>query len=117
MSETPSLSADERAELERLRSEVATLRSEVQAGGAKLTPPGAAVGGRQRWRTIVATLCIWVGRRGTAGLVQRLDLPAGLGQPATGPRPLSGPVGPRRPRGNRLTAPCPLTDDGIEALA
>ena len=93
MSETPSLSADERAGLERLRSEVATLRSQVQAGGAKLTRPGAAVGGRHRWRTIVATL------------------------PATGPRPLSGPVGPRRPRGNRLTAPCPLTDGGIEALA
>ena len=60
MSETPSLSADERAELERLRSEVATLRSQVQAGGAKPTRPGAAVGGRQRWRTIVATLCIVV---------------------------------------------------------
>ena len=117
MSETPSLSADERAELERLRSEVATLRSQVQAGGAKPTRPGAAVGGRQRWRTIVATLCIWVGRRGTAGLAQGLDLAAGAGQPATGPRPLSGPVGPRRPRGNRLTAPCPLTDGGIEALA
>ena len=78
MSETPSLSADERAGLERLRSEVATLRSQVQAG---------------------------------------LDLAAGLGQPARGPRPLSGPVGPGRPRGNRLTAPCPLTDGGIEALA
>ena len=92
MSETPSLSADERAGPKRLRSEEATLRSQVQAGGAKLTRPRAAVGGRQRWRTIVAT------------------------QPATGPRPLSGPVGPRRPHGNRLTAPCPLTDGGIEAL-
>ena len=91
MSEPPSLSADQRAELERLRSEVAPLRSQVQAGGAKPTRPGAAVGGRQRWRTIVATLCIWVGRR--------------------------GPVGPRRPRGNRLTAPCPLTDGGIEDFA
>ena len=73
MSETPSLSADERAELERLRSEVATLRSQVQAGGAKPARPGAAVGGRQRRRTIVATLCIWVGRRGTAGPAQGLD--------------------------------------------
>jgi len=45
MSETPSLSADERAELERLRSEVATLRSQVQAGGAKPTRPGAPSGG------------------------------------------------------------------------
>jgi hypothetical protein len=42
---------------------------------------------------------------------------AGAGQPATGPRPLSGPVGPRRPRGNRLKAPSPLTDGGIEHLA
>jgi hypothetical protein len=117
MSETPSLSAEERAELERLRSEEATLRSQVQAGGAKPTRLGAAVGGRQRRRTIVATLCIWVGRRGTAGLAQGLDLAAGACQPATGPHPLSGPVGPRRPRGNRLTAPCPLTDGGREALA
>jgi hypothetical protein len=54
MSETPSLSADERAEPERLRSEVATLRSQVQTGGAKLTRPGPAVGGRQRWRTMEA---------------------------------------------------------------
>jgi len=117
MSEIPSLSAEERAELERLRSEVATLRSQVQAGGAKPTRPWAAVGGRQRWRTIVATLYIWVGCRGTSGLAQGLDLAAGPGQPATGPRPLPGPVGPRRPRGNRLTAPCPLTDGGIEDLA
>ena len=71
MSETPSPSADERAGLERLRSEVATLRSQVQAGGAKLTRPGAAVGGRQRWRTIVATLCIWV------AAVAPLDWPKG----------------------------------------
>ena len=42
MSETPSLSANERAELERLRSEGATLRSQVQAGGAK--PAGPAQG-------------------------------------------------------------------------
>jgi hypothetical protein len=27
--------------------------------GAKPTRPGAAVAGRQRWRAIVATLCIW----------------------------------------------------------
>ena len=74
MSETLSLSANERSELERLRSQVATLRSQVQAGGAKPARSGAAVGGRQRRRTIVATLCIWVGRRGTAGPAQGLDL-------------------------------------------
>jgi hypothetical protein len=74
MCETPGLSADERAELERLQNEVATLRSQVQAGGARPTRPGAAVGGRQRWRNNVATLCIWVGRRGTAGPAQGLDL-------------------------------------------
>ena len=72
ISETPSLSADERAELERLRSELATLRSQVQDGGAKPARPGAV--GWQRRRTIVATLCIWVGRRGTAGPAQGLDL-------------------------------------------
>ena len=66
MAEIPSLSAEERAELERLRSEVATLRSQVQAGGAKPARPRAAVGWRQRRRTIV---CIWgwpprgIGRR------------------------------------------------------
>ena len=74
MSETPSLSANERAERERLRSEGATLRSQVRAGGAKPARPGAAVGGRQRRRTIVATLCFWVGRRGTAGPAQGFDL-------------------------------------------
>ena len=98
MCETPSLSADQRAELERLRSEVATLRSQVQAGGAKPTRPGAAVGRRQRRRTTVATLCIWVGRRGTARLAQGLDLAARAGQPATCQHPLSGPVGLGGPR-------------------
>ena len=44
MSEISSLLADERAELERLRSEEATLRSQVQAGGAK----PARVGGHDR---------------------------------------------------------------------
>ena len=33
------------------------------------------------------------GRRGAAGLAQGLDLAAAARQPATGPRPLSGPVG------------------------
>ena len=43
-----------------------------------------------------------VGRRGAAGLAQGLDLAAAARQPATGPHPLSGPVGPWRSRGNRL---------------
>jgi hypothetical protein len=58
MTEDTALGVEERAELERLRAEVATLRSQVQGGGA---PPGrkpAAAGGRQRWRTIVASLLI-----------------------------------------------------------
>jgi hypothetical protein len=53
MSETPNLSPDERAELERLRSEAATLRSQVQAGGAKPTrqglPSGGGSGGEPSW--------------------------------------------------------------------
>ena len=43
MCETPSLSADKRAELKRLRSVAATRRSQLQAGGAKSTRwPSAA---------------------------------------------------------------------------
>jgi hypothetical protein len=50
------LSEQERVELERLRAEVATLRSQVRQ------PAGpAARAARQRWRTIVATLLIVVG--------------------------------------------------------
>jgi hypothetical protein len=62
MPEDAALGVEERAELERLRAEVAALRSQVQAGGAaaggRPGPPGRV--GRQRWRTIVATLCIVV---------------------------------------------------------
>jgi hypothetical protein len=57
--ENSALTVEERAELERLRAEVATLRSQVQGGGVKADRPVAA-GGRQRWRTVVATLCIVV---------------------------------------------------------
>jgi hypothetical protein len=54
------LTEDERAELERLRAEVASLR--LQAG--KPAAAGAAVPGRaarQRWRTVVAALLIVLG--------------------------------------------------------
>ena len=62
MPEDAALGVEERAELERLRAEVAALRSQVQAGGAAAggRPGLPARGGRQRWRTIVATLCIVV---------------------------------------------------------
>ncbi len=62
------LAEDERVELERLRSEVAALRSQQQqaAQGAPANGPsaGASRGGgsqRRRWRAIVATLLIVVG--------------------------------------------------------
>src|SRR5512133_2399992 len=64
MSENPSLSADERAELERLRAENAALRAQAKARqeGAAVPdgdrPPGAGPGARQRWRTVVAVLLI-----------------------------------------------------------
>jgi hypothetical protein len=55
-----ALTGDERAELERLRVEVASLRSQVQAGRAvpveRAGPPGRLA--RRRWRTIVASLLI-----------------------------------------------------------
>jgi hypothetical protein len=60
MSENPILTEAERAELERLRAEVAALRAQAQAGGEK-PARAVAAGGRQRWRTIVATLLIVVG--------------------------------------------------------
>jgi hypothetical protein len=55
-----ALTGDERAELERLRAEVASLRSQVQGGGAG---PGGRAGPtdrlpRRRWRTILASLLI-----------------------------------------------------------
>jgi hypothetical protein len=58
----PTLTGEERAELERLRTEVASLRAQAQAQ----VPPdgGAALPGRpprQRWRTIVAVLLIVLG--------------------------------------------------------
>ncbi len=64
MSEHPTLTAEERAELERLRAENAALRAQVRqegAAGPDTEPtPGAGRVGRQRWRSIVATLMIVV---------------------------------------------------------
>ena len=55
MPEDTALSVDERAELERLRSEVATLRSQAQERGAQEGRPAAGAATRRRWRTIVAS--------------------------------------------------------------
>jgi hypothetical protein len=64
MSENPALTAEERAELERLRAENAALRARMAQEGAAGTDteptPGARRVGRQRWRSIVATLMIVV---------------------------------------------------------
>ena len=65
MNEEPGLTGEERVELERLRAEVATLRSQQrqqavagdEGGGVAATGRGA----RQRWRTIIAVLLIVVG--------------------------------------------------------
>jgi hypothetical protein len=66
MPDDPTLTADERAELERLRAENAALRDQVrQAPGTTrdTSPlPGAArPASRQRWRSIVAALLIVIG--------------------------------------------------------
>jgi hypothetical protein len=55
-----ALSADERAELERLRAEVTDLRSQVAAPVAAQAPSVAPPSRprRQRWRSVVATLLI-----------------------------------------------------------
>jgi hypothetical protein len=58
----PTLTGEERAELERLRAEVASLRAQAQT--QVLPDGGAAVPGRpprQRWRAVVATLLIVLG--------------------------------------------------------
>jgi hypothetical protein len=63
-SENPTLTAEERAELERLRAENAALRARMGQEGAAGTDteptPGAGRVGRRRWRSIVATLLIVV---------------------------------------------------------
>jgi transposase InsO family protein len=64
MSENSGLSVDERAELERLRSENAALRAQAGRGGAAdqdtVRLPSGRSAARQRWRTVVATLLIVV---------------------------------------------------------
>ena len=57
MSEDTPLSADERAELERLRAENAALRARAGPGGAG---PGAepSPAARRRWGTVVAALLL-----------------------------------------------------------
>ena len=63
MTEDTALSPEERAELERLRAEVAELRSQAAAAPVAaetpVTPPPRPR--RQRWRSIVATLLIVIG--------------------------------------------------------
>jgi hypothetical protein len=60
-----SLTVDERAELERLRAEVADLRSQVSTVAAAETEqpvaPAPSRPRRQRWRSVVATLLILIG--------------------------------------------------------
>ena len=60
----PTLTGEERAELERLRAEVASLRAQAQAQTQVLPDGVAAPPGRprrQRWRAVVATLLIVLG--------------------------------------------------------
>jgi hypothetical protein len=62
MPEDTALGMEERAELERLRTEVATLRAQVQpAGDPGGRPPAAGPRGRGRWRSMVAVVLIVVG--------------------------------------------------------
>jgi hypothetical protein len=58
-----ALTSEERAELERLRAEVAELRSQAAAAPAAAEPPVAPPPRprRQRWRSVVATLLIVIG--------------------------------------------------------
>ena len=64
MTDDAALSPDERAELERLRAEVADLRTQVSAAPTVVEPAVVAPTPRprrQRWRSVVATLLIVVG--------------------------------------------------------
>ena len=60
MAHVSALTDDERAELERLRTEVSRLRARDDAREGGSAPDGGGPA-RQRWRTIVATLLIVVG--------------------------------------------------------
>ena len=62
--ERPELREDERAELERLRVEVAALRAQQgqpAVSGGEGAAEGARRAGRQRWRTLVAVVLIVLG--------------------------------------------------------
>ena len=62
--ERPELREDERAELERLRAEVAALRAQQgqpAVSGGEGAAGGAGRAGRQRWRTLVAVVLIVLG--------------------------------------------------------
>ena len=64
MTDDAALSPDERAELERLRAEVADLRTQVSAAPTVVEPAVVAPTPRprrQRWRSVVATLLIVIG--------------------------------------------------------
>ena len=64
MEERPELREDERAELERLRVEVAALRAQQgqpAVSGGEGAAGGAGRAGRQRWRTLVAVVLIVLG--------------------------------------------------------
>ena len=64
MEERPELREDERAELERLRVEVAALRAQQgqpAVSGSEGAAGGAGRAGRQRWRTLVAVVLIVLG--------------------------------------------------------
>jgi hypothetical protein len=56
-----ALTEDERAELERLRAEVATLRVQVRQPETSVGAVLTRRAGRQRWRTVVAALLIALG--------------------------------------------------------
>lgn len=63
MTDDVALTMEERAELERLRAEVAELRSQAAAAPVAAEPPVAPPPRprRQRWRSVVATLLIVIG--------------------------------------------------------
>jgi hypothetical protein len=79
-----------------------------RCSGIRAPECGAVHPWRDDWAVARAAGRRRVGRRGAAGLAQGLDLAAAACQPATGPRPLSGPVGPWRSRGNRLARHHPV---------
>ena len=60
MPEPPAVTEDERTELQRLRAENAALRAQAERGGVAgdQRPQAARSVARQRWRMIVASLCI-----------------------------------------------------------